>query len=87
MHMIRQSQPQVLLLDLTMPEVSGFDILDHIGADPQLARLRVIVVTAACDKQVKARARELGAFRDSVQTSRHGAPDLACPSGCGLEQR
>jgi diguanylate cyclase len=61
MEMIRACRPDLLLLDLTMPGVSGIEILAAILTDRSLSDLRVIVVTASCDDQVKALARELGA--------------------------
>jgi CheY-like chemotaxis protein len=38
--------PEVVILDLHLPFVSGADILTQIRADPRLARTQVIVVTA-----------------------------------------
>ena len=38
--------PDVVVLDLQLPHVSGIEILHHIRADPRLARTPVIVVTA-----------------------------------------
>jgi signal transduction histidine kinase/DNA-binding response OmpR family regulator/CHASE3 domain sensor protein len=43
---IKASQPDVVLLDLMMPEVSGFQVLAEIGETPELERVPVIVVTA-----------------------------------------
>jgi len=59
--LIRQHQPDVLLLDLMMPEVSGFDILQAVRADEALQYTPVIVLTAASDPATKLRALELGA--------------------------
>ena len=61
MQMIRKCRPDLLLIDLNMPGLSGFDILAEIGADCSLADLPVIVVTASCDDGTKARVRDLGA--------------------------
>jgi diguanylate cyclase (GGDEF)-like protein len=54
-------QPDVLLLDLIMPGVSGFDVLARVRADPQLQRTPVIVMTSASDSGTKLRVLELGA--------------------------
>ncbi|RZL00214.1 MAG: EAL domain-containing response regulator [Rubrivivax sp.] len=59
--LIRQHQPDVLLLDLMMPEVSGFDVLQAVRADEALQYTPVIVLTAASDPATKLRALELGA--------------------------
>jgi threonine synthase len=44
--LVRQYRPDLVLLDLMMPEVDGFEVLDTIRADPDLADMRVIVITA-----------------------------------------
>jgi diguanylate cyclase (GGDEF)-like protein len=59
--MILQERPDVVLLDLIMPEVSGFDILTRIRADIRLRYTPVIVLTSAVDANTKLKALELGA--------------------------
>ena len=61
MDMLEQEQPDVLLLDLKMPEVSGFEILKKIRASERLKRLPVIVLTSSSDAETKLSALELGA--------------------------
>jgi threonine synthase len=46
LEMIRRERPDVVLLDLMMPEVDGFAVLDALRADEELAGTPVIVVTA-----------------------------------------
>jgi len=46
MDMIRESLPDILVLDLIMPEVDGFEVLDKVRSDPVTRKLPVIVVTA-----------------------------------------
>jgi putative two-component system response regulator len=58
---LRREQPDVLLLDVMMPDVSGLDILKLMRADSQLRAVPVIVLTAACDGRTKSQALELGA--------------------------
>ena len=43
---MRAHQPDLVLLDLIMPEVDGFQVLEEMRRDPHLARLPVVVVTA-----------------------------------------
>ncbi len=38
--------PVVIILDLSLPHVSGQEILKHIRADPRLAKTRVVLATA-----------------------------------------
>jgi threonine synthase len=46
LEMVRQHQPDLVLLDLMMPEVDGFEVLETIRGDEQLAATRIIVITA-----------------------------------------
>jgi signal transduction histidine kinase/CheY-like chemotaxis protein len=43
---VQASAPDLIVLDLMMPELDGFQVLAQLRADPQHARLPVIVVTA-----------------------------------------
>ena len=58
---LRAEQPDVLLLDLMMPGMSGFEVLAQVRADPQLQRMPVIVMTSASDSATKMRVLALGA--------------------------
>ena len=43
---IEKFNPDVLILDLMMPEVDGFEVLETIRADEALVDTRIIVITA-----------------------------------------
>lgn len=60
--MMRREMPGVLLLDLSMPKVSGLDILASMREDPMLRHVPVIVLTSSTDPQVKLKALALGAM-------------------------
>ena len=44
--MMTTEKPDIVLLDIMMPEISGLDILRQMRRDPALANIPVIVVTA-----------------------------------------
>ncbi|HSJ52537.1 MAG TPA: pyridoxal-phosphate dependent enzyme, partial [Anaerolineae bacterium] len=44
--LVREQHPDLVLLDLMMPEVDGFDVIDAIRACEDLADTRIIVITA-----------------------------------------
>ncbi len=60
--MIAARQPHVLLLDLSMPRVSGMDILAALRDNPQLQHIPVIVLTSNTDASTRLRALGLGAM-------------------------
>ncbi|MBT3270040.1 response regulator [Candidatus Poribacteria bacterium] len=57
----REASPDLLLLDLMMPHVSGFDILQELRGDEDTATLPVIVLTADREAGTRMRALDLGA--------------------------
>jgi CheY-like chemotaxis protein len=53
--------PALVLLDLHLPEVNGFDVLQWIRAHPLHSSLPVVVFTSSDRDEDRARARLLGA--------------------------
>ncbi len=59
---IKQFQPELILLDLMMPEVSGFDILEQLNKEEGAFRLmRILVLTADITPESKKKALSGGA--------------------------
>ena len=56
-----QYRPDLVLLDVMMPKVGGFDVLDILRNTPETANLKVIMLTALSQESDKERATELGA--------------------------
>jgi putative two-component system response regulator len=61
MQLISREKPDVVLLDVMMPQVDGIQILQAIRADPALAHIPVLILTASTDSDTKRRALESGA--------------------------
>jgi CheY-like chemotaxis protein len=59
----RRDVPDLILLDLTMPETDGWYALGQLKADPLLTDVPVVVLTASADESTEWRAKELGAVR------------------------
>jgi serine phosphatase RsbU (regulator of sigma subunit) len=51
----------LVLLDITMPEMDGFEVLERLKADPALAHIPVIMISAIDQTKAIARCIELGA--------------------------
>ena len=43
---VKSFQPDLLLLDVMMPKLSGFEVCQQIKSDPNMARVMVLMVTA-----------------------------------------
>ena len=56
----RRTQPDLVLLDVMMPKVSGFDVLDILRNTPETANLKIVMLTALSQDSDKQRAETLG---------------------------
>ena len=54
--------PDLILLDLVMPEVHGFDVLEWIRDRPYPLFVPVVVLTSSVNPEDERRARDLGAI-------------------------
>lgn len=59
--MLNKDIPDLILLDLQMPVISGFDFLKNIRSEKKYAGISVLVVTAYSDEENINRALDLGA--------------------------
>jgi DNA-binding response OmpR family regulator len=55
-----QFKPDLILLDVMMPKISGFDVLDILRNTPETANVRIIMLTALSQPKDKERAESLG---------------------------
>ena len=58
---LKQNKPNLIVLDLIMPRVSGFEVLQHISLDPNLNQIPVIILSNLAQESDIKKARELGA--------------------------
>ena len=42
---LRQTKPDLILLDIILPQKSGFEVLEEIRSDPQLRNIPVIIIS------------------------------------------
>lgn len=54
-------RPELLVLDLFMPELDGFEVCRRIKDDPELQHIKVLVITGRPDEAVQRRALSAGA--------------------------
>ena len=53
--------PDLILLDVMMPEMNGFEVCQHLRADPHLSEVPVIMITALDDQESRLQGLEAGA--------------------------
>lgn len=58
---IQSFDPEMLIVDLKLPEIDGFEILERLRRDPKFSYIPVIVITSKDELSEKLRAFELGA--------------------------
>lgn len=59
---VRAQQPDLVILDISMPELSGFDVCKQLKACPTTASIPVIFVTSHSDSENEHSALSLGAI-------------------------
>jgi adenylate cyclase len=61
MDLMGVAAPDLLITDLRMPEIDGFELLRQVRNDSRLSHIPVIMLTSSSDSQSKLEALELGA--------------------------
>ena len=56
-----EANPDIMLLDLDMPEFDGFEVLEKVRTNEKFSHLPVVILTASEDPESKLKALELGA--------------------------
>ncbi len=72
-----------MLLDLNLPLVDGFEVLERVRSDPELMRLPIIVLTASVFSPDVKRAYALGA--NSFLTKPTNSAELAATAKSALD--
>lgn len=62
LQMIREDKPDLILLDLFMPDMNGFDVLREMHKDEDLRSIPVIIITGLSDQNAAIKCIEAGAF-------------------------
>lgn len=63
-----REKPDLILSDVMMPKISGFDMLDILRATPETAAIKVIMMTALSSDDQRQRGERLGADRYLVKS-------------------
>ena len=71
---VRNDRPDMMILDVMLPKLNGFEVLKRIRADPALKTMPVIILTAKGQAQDRRMAEELGV--DSFMTKPFSNRDI-----------
>ncbi len=66
---VRQEKPDVILLDVAMPGISGLEVLRALKSDPATAHIPVAILTSFSSDEIALEARENGADDFIVKSS------------------
>ena len=58
--LLQEHVPDVILLDIEMPRMDGYEVAAHVRGDPRLADVPIIMITSRVGEKHRARAIELG---------------------------
>ena len=61
LELLRAKPIDLVLLDIMMPDMNGYEVLEHLKADPQLQHIPVIMISAVDEIESVIRCVELGA--------------------------
>lgn len=59
--LIRKNKPDLVLLDVMLPEVSGYEICQSVRADPDCADVRILMMTARGSAMERRKGLAMGA--------------------------
>ncbi len=59
---VSQEVPKVILLDISMPGIDGFEVMAFLSRDPRLAQVPIIVVTTDDQEETRLRSEQAGAL-------------------------
>ena len=53
--------PDLIVLDLTMPDMNGWEVAEQLRANPKTAEIPIMIFTALSDSENRRRGEEIGA--------------------------
>ena len=60
LEMVREHAPDLILLDIMMPRIDGYEVARTLRADPQFARMPIIMLSAKAQEEDIQRGMEVG---------------------------
>ena len=86
LNILKKDRPSLIILDLIMPKISGFEVLETISVDPQFAKVPVIVLSNLGQESDIQKVKALGAVlhltkvRTTIDDIVKGVKSLVAPA-------
>ncbi|MEA3141098.1 MAG: hypothetical protein QOK23_3267 [Gammaproteobacteria bacterium] len=58
--LLQENLPDIILLDIEMPRMDGYEVAAHVRNDPRLKHIPIVMITSRTSEKHRARAIELG---------------------------
>ena len=58
--LLQENLPDIILLDIEMPRMDGYEVAAHVRGDPRLKNIPIVMITSRVSEKHRARAIELG---------------------------
>jgi chemosensory pili system protein ChpA (sensor histidine kinase/response regulator) len=58
--LLQENLPDIILLDIEMPRMDGYEVAAHVRNDPRLKQIPIVMITSRVSEKHRARAIELG---------------------------
>jgi chemosensory pili system protein ChpA (sensor histidine kinase/response regulator) len=58
--LLQENLPDIILLDIEMPRMDGYEVAAHVRNDPRLKHIPIVMITSRVSEKHRARAIELG---------------------------
>jgi chemosensory pili system protein ChpA (sensor histidine kinase/response regulator) len=58
--LLQEHLPDIILLDIEMPRMDGYEVAAHVRNDPRLKDVPIVMITSRVSEKHRARAIELG---------------------------
>ena len=67
--MLAENKPDLVILDISLPGIDGFEVLRRMKADPSTADVHVVILSNVVEEDDMAKGKELGAEEYIVKVS------------------
>lgn len=74
-HLIEREMPDLILLDLILPELNGFEVMERLRENPRVAKIPIIILSNLGDDDQRRQARKFG-VADYLVKAEHDFPSI-----------